>query len=525
MIQERLPENEADSASSRPRYILSWKVNLGLFSMLVLVVLGVFLWQHRAISSGFRSQALSHSQMVAGLIEENMHNSLLASQVIDEALSKFLLNSAQFIHYLDTIEPFQEVELESFARESGLAGITIIRSDSEATGPTGWLNGKLDCSSPGQTVNYFPKTGQATLVYESKPSHSDGPSCIVVGIDVHRVQEFREKSSLTTLLSHLSTFPGIGYVQIDTDSQTTGTDVQLIQGKKGLIAETHLATQAGILVVGLKTEQYSKRVDELRKQFFLFGILLIILGAGSSWLLYYYQRTDINRTRQFERTLAKQNQEAAMGRATATIAHEIRNPLNAMNIGLQRLVLESDNLSSEQEELLGSMRESVKRTENIIARLQRFTRPLSLEEETVQLDILLRHAVNVYEPVCRQQRILTEFNIDSSIIVNGDPDLLGEMLDNLIKNCVEAQTDGGFLTVTLFSEDDRAVLQVENGGFSQSEETISKITNPYYTTKTRGTGLGLTLVKRIIDLHDGELTIKKGKKKNSLFTQISLARS
>ncbi len=511
-----------DETSSIPNHILSWKINLLLFGLLVLVVLAGFFWQLKRINGGFRSQVLSHSQMVAGIIEEKLQNSLLASQVIDETLQIFLFNSGKFVDYLDTIEPFNKTELASFAKESGLAGITILRSSGVSVTSADWLPVETNCNQKKEEVNYFPQSGLATLVYSKNEVSASKPSCLIVGIDVHRVQEFRQKSALTTLLSNLSALPGISYVKIEKDISDRDTDIQLVTGEHGLVAETRLSTRAGLLIVGLTADQYGNRVDELQKQFFLFAILLLTLGTGSSWLLYRYQMADINRTQRFERTMARQQEEAAMGRATATIAHEIRNPLNAINIGLQRLVMESYNLSGEQEQLLYSMRESVKRTESIISRLQSFTRPLTLESRQVQFSTLLDHVLEVYKPLCRQQSIQVESDICPSVVVNGDPDLIGELLDNLIKNSVEAQPNGGFLSVALSESENQALLVVKNGGFSLPEEMISKMTEPYFTTKTRGTGLGLALVKRIVDLHQGKIDTRKGTENDSLIIEVSL---
>jgi len=497
-------------------------MNMGFFGILVLVIIGVFFWQHDRITNGFRKQALSHSRMVAGIIEENLQNSLLASQVIDETVRMFLLNSVEFIHYLDGIEPFNEIELESFARESGLAGITIIRTKKVVAGPPDWLTDLPNCEKNSGAVNYLPSTGLATLVYGTDLQSQTTQTCLVVGINSGRILELRQKTSLASMLATLSTLPGISYVRMDSGGKDASTGVKFVNNESGLVAETHLVTLAGFVVVGLKASQYGKRVDELRKEFILFGVLLIALGVGSSWLLYRYQVADIVKTREFERTMAKQNEEAAMGRATATITHEIRNPLNAINIGLQRLIMESDNLNEEQEQLFSSMRESVKRTDSILSKLQRFSTPLHAEKQPMRLDTLLAQIVTLYEEVCKQQGIKLKTEIDFTKSITGDRDLLGEMFDNLMKNSIEAQPQGGFLSVSLSAVSDQAVLRIENGGFSLSRDMIAKMMKPYFTTKARGTGLGLALVKRIIGLHQGTITIEKGKENDSVAIEVSL---
>lgn len=512
-----------DQHKSRLPYpLLSWKINLILFGLLVAIVLAVFFWQLSRVRTGFQGQALSYSRMVAGIIEENLRNSLLAGEVIDETVRIFLYNSGKFVHYLESIEPFNVDELASFAKESGLAGITVVRPSAMVSGPPDWLPSKPDCSQTANSVNYSYESGLATLSYSTGVGSDSLISCLVVGLDVHRVTTLREKTGLPSLLATLSSLPGVSYVRIEKGGQSASPVILPAGDQENPVAQTSLQTQAGLLVVGLDARQYVLRVAELQKQFVLFGVLLLILGTGSSWLIYRYQKQDLQRTRDFERTMARQHEEAAMGRATATIAHEIRNPLNAINIGLQRLAMESYNLSGEQEQLLYSMRESVKRTENIISRLQRFTRQLEPESDPVRFDKLVGQALKLYEGLCERQSIQVESRIDLSYPVTGDQDLLGELLDNLVKNSVEAQPDGGFLSVTLRRYQDRAQLILSNGGFNLAEDEINKMMEPYFTTKAKGTGMGLPLCHRIVEAHSGSLDIRKGQERGTITIEVQL---
>lgn len=502
------PESEELKIPARPRQLLSWKVSLLVFGLLTAVVLAVFFWQLNRVKTGFRRQALSYSKMVAGIIEENLRNSLMAGKVIDETLGIFLYNSAKFTHYLDEIEPFSEDELSSLARESGLAGITIVHPDTVVSGPADWLPMEPDCFNSRAAVDYISGSELAILVFSSGSGGTNSSSCLIVGLNVQRVRALKQKTGLPAMLQTLSSLPGISYIRLELSDSDSPPVVRLVDKGEHPVAETSLHTQSGLLVVGFDARQYRGRVLELQEQFIFFGVLLLLLGAGSSWLFYRYQREDLQRTRDFERLMARNHEEASMGRATATIAHEIRNPLNAINIGLQRLVMESFNLSSEQEQMLYSMRESVKRTESIISRLQRFSRPLQPELHPVRIDQLLEQTLNVYKGVCRQQSIQVKSNIDLPREVMGDRDLLGELLDNLVKNSIEAQPNGGFLSLRLVQEKDKASLTISNGGFVLDSDQVNKMTEPYFTTKTRGTGLGLALSKRIVEAHSGSLTVR-----------------
>ena len=145
-----------------------------------------------------------------------------------------------------------------------------------------------------------------------------------------------------------------------------------------------------------------------------------------------------------------------------------------------------------------------------------------VEKIPMRLDTLLSQTATLYEEVCKQQSIKFDMEIDFTESIAGDRDLLGEMFDNLMKNSIEAQPQGGFLSVSLSALSDQALIRIENGGFTLSRDMIDKMMKPYFTTKARGTGLGLALVKRIIELHQGTITIEKGKENDSVAIEVLL---
>ncbi len=203
--------------------------------------------------------------------------------------------------------------------------------------------------------------------------------------------------------------------------------------------------------------------------------------------------------------MAQQHEEAALGRATATIAHEVRNPLNALDIGLQRLQIESDNLSAEQEDLLRAMREAVQRTSGIVGGLRRFTQPPRPELAPLRLGPLLRDTLALYDELCRRQGVTVACDIAWDGDLALDRSLMAEVLENLVKNAVEAQPDGGWIQVSLAQESREAVLRFDNGGCDLDQEMASRLGEPYQSTKIWGSGLGLALCRRIVEAHGGRL--------------------
>jgi len=237
------------------------------------------------------------------------------------------------------------------------------------------------------------------------------------------------------------------------------------------------------------------------------SLVLACLGVFFSWLLYRYQSAYLQKITDFERKLAREREDAALGRATATITHEIRNPLNAISMGLQRIELEADELSPEHRELAASMRQAVKRTNTIVGDLLRYSRPMEARRDPVNLTELVDGILLLYKPQCQVKNITVSHHSTLARPVPGDAELLGQLFENIIKNAVEAQPGGGYISVNSIIENNQARLSIDNAMPRGSVDNLSQLLEPYFTTKTRGTGLGLPIARRIAQAHNGALTL------------------
>jgi len=505
------------------RPIPTWLINMLGFGLLIGLVLAAFSYQMRDINESLKKNALDRSQMVAAIIEENLANATLALTTVDQMVTTFLHDKAEFIAYLDEIDPLQPEELTALARETGLLGITLIRRDNtHSSGPDGWLQEPFSCSDSTGSIRYI----QTKILLELNFSQeSDTLSCILTGFDGTAIVDLRTKSSLPALLSSLSALPGIHSVDLTRNPKSPPiASVELITNNGQAIAQSRFTTRLGSLVVSIDAHQFLKRRDRLRQQFFFFAALLLIVGLSFSWLLYRFQQKNLHQARTFEKILAGEHEAAALGRTTATIAHEIRNPLNAINMGLQRLHMESNNLDSEQEKLISAMGEAVKRTSGIVSELQRFTRPLQPTLTTLDFDKQLKQILTLYAPKSDEQQINLNLKSPGPLFLQGDQDLINELLENLIKNSVEAQPEGGYIRINLSADKTSVQLTLKNGGLQLTADEASRIGEPYYTSKTRGTGLGLALSIRIAKAHNGELEILPDCKKQELTVILRLPR-
>lgn len=509
---------------SRIRFLLpSWGANLAGFGLLIALVLAVFSWQLATVDKDLHRNTLDRSRMMAAIIEENLANAALSQETIDTVVTSFLRDKARFVEYLNSIDPLQMEELTALARETSLLGIGLVQAAGEViVGPSDWLPEATGCSLPPNQVHYDQDKQTALLIY---PGTQQDIRCIQIGFDASAIVQLRNKTALPVLLATLSRLPGIHYVRLENiPAATTSNMVRLLTRDGTKTTEARLKTPMGTLVVGLDAANYLNRLEQLWRQFTLFASLLLLLGLFFSWLLYRYQQKDIHQTRNFERLLAKEHEAAALGRATATIAHEVRNPLNAINMGLQRLTMESPDLSMEQRELISAMEEAVRRADIIITELQRFTRKLQPVLKPVDPGRILRQILTLYQSRCAAQQI--EITIDQTFdgVINADSGLLSELVENLLKNSIEAQPGGGFIHIGLAPIQAGIEFVITNDGCTLNAEDIGRLGEPYFTTKIRGTGLGLALCRRIVDTHGGELRFLVDAGRKRLTVAVTLPR-
>lgn len=503
-------------------YFPVWLINLLGFGLLIVLVLAVFFYQVHEINNSLQKNALGRSKMVASIIEENIANASLAVTTVEQIVSTFLQDKIEFIAYLDEIDPLQPEELTALAQKTGLLGIILIRPNGlRVTGPAKWLPEEASCKNNRGSLQYH---GKDILLTQSFSGENSSLSCIITGIDGIAIAEMRKRSSLSTLLSSLSALPGIHSIKMIKEPAVLDASVSLIVKNKQAIAQSRLPTELGTLVVNLDARRFLKRRDQLRRQFFFFAALLLILGIFFSWFLYRFQQKNLAQVRAFEQIFAREHEAAMLGRTTSTIAHEIRNPLNAISMGLQRLNMESKNLDKEQKELITAMEKAVKRSSGIVSELQRFTRPLQPAYTSFHFDKELHRLLALYSSQIERQHINITLDCPTPITFQGDRDLINELLENLLKNALEAQPRGGWVQINL-SEDETSVhLKMENGGFLLNTGNARRIGEPYFTTKTRGTGLGLALSKRIAKAHSGKITFFPDHDKQQLTVTVTLVK-
>ncbi|MBW2123599.1 MAG: PAS domain S-box protein, partial [Deltaproteobacteria bacterium] len=211
---------------------------------------------------------------------------------------------------------------------------------------------------------------------------------------------------------------------------------------------------------------------------------------------------DMTETRQLEERIQRSERLAALGQVVAEISHEIRNPLALIGGFSRQLARTAQDEKTRSK--LDIITQEVGRLENLLGELRDLYAPMRLVIEKIDLNELLREISSLAHESCRKKGIRLSLDTeDGPVFVEGDRGRLKQALLNLVKNGMEAMKKGGTLLMRSRVSGDRAELAISDEGPGIPEGAKEKIFNPFFTTKKQGTGLGLSVTKRIIEDHPG----------------------
>ncbi len=224
----------------------------------------------------------------------------------------------------------------------------------------------------------------------------------------------------------------------------------------------------------------------------------------------------LGRTRELEAQLYNAEKAVVVSRLASAIAHEIRNPLNYINLTLDHLraTFAPDDPKKREtiDNLTRQLKLEVARINTRITEFLNYSRPVKLEPRKLDLVSIASDALSIFEAQAADSNVEARLERQGEIpAVIADPESLRSALTNLIINSFQAMDgSGGTLKVSLSSEDDgrSARIEVSDTGRGIAAEDISKVFEPYFSTKETGTGLGLAIVKKAVDDHQGTISVR-----------------
>jgi len=208
---------------------------------------------------------------------------------------------------------------------------------------------------------------------------------------------------------------------------------------------------------------------------------------------------------------------AATGELAATLAHEIKNPLNAISGASNYIGKNYDGILIT--EFTKIISDEVARINKLTGTLLGFARPVQLEKAPNDINKLIREIAGLLDQESQEQDITLHLKLDDNLPeIVCDYNQIKQILINLIINSFDAIKDNGIVTVSSESVQGTVLVSVTDSGPGISPENIKKIFNPFFTTKTRGTGLGLAISQKIARWHNGDLVVESTLGEGCIFT-------
>ena len=257
-----------------------------------------------------------------------------------------------------------------------------------------------------------------------------------------------------------------------------------------------------------------------------------LVGEGSSGLAVIINDATEQQQKTFE--VIESERVEALTLLAASVAHEIGNPLNALHIHLQLMEREIKKLKATDADVPTPSRSSdpdaqanhtaslrkldqyldiakgeISRLDYIISQFLQAIRPTRPELKPVSLNDIVADTLTLLDPEIKNRGVTLEYNFATRLPAAPlDAAQVKQALLNLIKNSVQAMTQGDTLTLTTLADDDGVWVHVADTGGGISQEKINRVFQPYFTTKEKGTGLGLMIVQRIVREHGGRIELE-----------------
>lgn len=223
---------------------------------------------------------------------------------------------------------------------------------------------------------------------------------------------------------------------------------------------------------------------------------------------------DLTQVKQMEAELKRTDRLAAIGKLSAGIAHEIRNPLASIS-GSVQLIANGNRISADDKKLLGIALRETDRLNELIKDFLAYARPVQPVRAPVQLKNLLADMNTLLAADLRFERVRIDITVQEELRISIDIDQFKQVFWNLLVNAAEAMQNDGCIKIDVFAPADcldipgKKFVQivVSDTGCGMDDEQINRLFEPFYTNKSSGTGLGLATVYRIVEAHEGKIHV------------------
>ncbi len=357
---------------------------------------------------------------------------------------------------------------------------------------------------------------------------------IVVTVDASEIARLERPASLDSMLDEITrSSPEIAYTVFEYEGgrlafgdapaaagapTTNGERERTVAGRPvlELVSDIPIAGQTAHLQLGMRLDNV-RRVERRMSLRLLASVVaasvLVALAFGLAGLGRRYGALSERHARAQE-ALRRRDRLTAMGELASTVAHEVRNPLNAVGMTAQRLRREflaavpaGSGERAELQELLDVMSSETQRIDRIVQQFLDYARPPRLAPEPTDLAALVQTLVERTRPLAEARGVTLETDVPSGGEACVDASQLRQALDNLVRNAIEATPQGGRVAVVARCETGGCVVEVRDTGAGIAPDQLPRIFDLYFTTKAEGTGVGLAVTQQIVTAHGGTIEV------------------
>jgi two-component system, sporulation sensor kinase E len=214
---------------------------------------------------------------------------------------------------------------------------------------------------------------------------------------------------------------------------------------------------------------------------------------------------DVTELRETEERLRRTDKLSVVGELSASVAHEIRNPLTSLKGLVQLLQMEDEKHQLYYQIMI----DELNRINHIVSELLLLAKPQQIKYTKADMQIILHDVISLLKTEASLHNIQIEFQVQSHpLMIECEPNQLKQLFINILKNAIEASSAGDVVNITLQSADNNVTVVVKDQGVGISKELLERIGEPFYSSKEKGTGLGMTVSFKIVQSHNGTIKFK-----------------